>query len=70
MEPVRQTFRRPSMVSMDEPSRAVHVVTGASGGIGRSIAETLLRDAASFINGAVVPVDGGRAAQELDPEER
>ncbi len=30
----------------------------------------LLSDAASFINGAVLPVDGGRAAQGLDPEER
>ena len=28
----------------------------------------LLSDAASFINGAVLPVDGGRAAQGLDPE--
>lgn len=28
----------------------------------------LLSDEASFINGAVVPVDGGRAAQGLDPE--
>ncbi len=30
----------------------------------------LLSDAASFINGAVLPVDGGRAAQGIDPEER
>jgi NAD(P)-dependent dehydrogenase (short-subunit alcohol dehydrogenase family) len=30
----------------------------------------LLSDAASFINGAVLPVDGGRAAHGLDPEER
>lgn len=30
----------------------------------------LLSDAASFINGAVLPIDGGRAAQGLDPEER
>ena len=30
----------------------------------------LLSDAASFINGAVLPVDGGRAAQGLDPVER
>ena len=30
----------------------------------------MLSDAASFINGAVLPVDGGRAAQGLDPEER
>jgi len=30
----------------------------------------LLSDVASFLSGAVVPVDGGRAAQGLDPEER
>jgi NAD(P)-dependent dehydrogenase (short-subunit alcohol dehydrogenase family) len=30
----------------------------------------LLSDAASFVSGAIVPVDGGRAAQGLDPEAR
>ncbi len=30
----------------------------------------LLSDQASFINGAVVPVDGGRAAYGPDPEQR
>jgi NAD(P)-dependent dehydrogenase (short-subunit alcohol dehydrogenase family) len=30
----------------------------------------LLSEAASFVNGAVVPVDGGRAALGLDPETR
>ena len=30
----------------------------------------LLSDAASFINRAVLPIDGGRAAQGLDPEDR
>jgi NAD(P)-dependent dehydrogenase (short-subunit alcohol dehydrogenase family) len=44
------------------------------GSVGRSeeVADTvayLLWDAASFISGAVLPVDGGRAAQGPDPEE-
>ena len=30
----------------------------------------LLSDAASFINGAVLPIDGGRSAVGRDPEER
>jgi NAD(P)-dependent dehydrogenase (short-subunit alcohol dehydrogenase family) len=30
----------------------------------------LLSDEASFINGAVIPVDGGRSALGLDPEAR
>lgn len=34
------------------------------------VVEFLLSDAASFVNGAVLPVDGGRAAQGLDPEAR
>jgi NAD(P)-dependent dehydrogenase (short-subunit alcohol dehydrogenase family) len=30
----------------------------------------LLADAASFVSGAVIPVDGGRAARGADPEEQ
>jgi NAD(P)-dependent dehydrogenase (short-subunit alcohol dehydrogenase family) len=30
----------------------------------------LLSAAAGFVNGATIPVDGGRAARGADPEER
>ena len=40
-----------------EQRRAVHVVTGASGGVGRSIAEALLRNGAGVVVVDVAPAE-------------
>jgi NAD(P)-dependent dehydrogenase (short-subunit alcohol dehydrogenase family) len=53
-----------------EQMRALHPL----GRVGHAseVADTvayLLSDAASFVSGAIVPVDGGRSALGLDPEE-
>ena len=44
-----------------------HRRSGGGGGCGRGVS---LSDDAAFINGAVLPVDSGRAAWVPDPEER
>jgi NAD(P)-dependent dehydrogenase (short-subunit alcohol dehydrogenase family) len=54
----------------EEQMRALHPL----GRVGRAseVADTvgyLLSDAASFVNGAIVPVDGGRSALGMDPEQ-
>jgi enoyl-[acyl-carrier-protein] reductase (NADH) len=51
-------------------TRALHPL----GRVGRAseVADTvayLLSDAASFVSGAIVPVDGGRSSLGLDPEQ-
>ncbi|MFB4300245.1 SDR family NAD(P)-dependent oxidoreductase [Actinomadura sp. NTSP31] len=59
-----------SAARIEDEMRALHPL----GRVGRpdEVAATvrhLLSDEASFINGAIVPVDGGRAAQGQDPEQ-
>jgi NAD(P)-dependent dehydrogenase (short-subunit alcohol dehydrogenase family) len=68
-----------ALADMTETERAVHARhmrdlhplgrAGSSGEAADAVAY-LLSDAASFITGAVLPVDGGRAAQGPDPEAR
>jgi NAD(P)-dependent dehydrogenase (short-subunit alcohol dehydrogenase family) len=56
---------------LDEPLRRLHPLGRA--GRGEEVAavvEHLLSSDASFVSGAVVPVDGGRAALGQDPEAR
>lgn len=61
----------------DETQRITHEMArlhplgrvGQAGEVAAAVAY-LLSDEASFISGAVLPVDGGRSAQGQDPEER
>jgi NAD(P)-dependent dehydrogenase (short-subunit alcohol dehydrogenase family) len=67
------------LAGLDEPSRDAFLAAVATlqplGRLGEaaeaaSVVRFLLSDAASFLSGAVIPVDGGRAAHGADPEER
>lgn len=55
---------------IEDQMRALH--PAGRPGSAAEVADTvsyLLSDGASFVNGAIVPVDGGRSAQGLDPEQ-
>ncbi|GAA1673633.1 SDR family oxidoreductase [Glycomyces endophyticus] len=68
-----------ALADMTGPERESHARTIRDlhplgrAGRGTEVADTvayLLSDAASFITGATIPIDGGRAAQGPDPESR
>lgn len=63
-----QEYRR-EHAEVDRQMAALHPLGRV--GTGREVADAvafLLSDQATFVNGAVLPVDGGRAAQGADPE--
>jgi NAD(P)-dependent dehydrogenase (short-subunit alcohol dehydrogenase family) len=62
--------RPAAAVGAEDQMRALHPL----GRVGRAseVADTVgypLSDAASFVNGAIVPVEGGRSALGPDPEQ-
>jgi NAD(P)-dependent dehydrogenase (short-subunit alcohol dehydrogenase family) len=69
VETARYAEYRREHPDVDRQMAALHPLGRV--GTGREVAEVvafLLSDQAAFVNGAVLPVDGGRAVQGADPE--
>ncbi|MFC8943369.1 SDR family NAD(P)-dependent oxidoreductase, partial [Streptomyces griseoincarnatus] len=69
IETTRYAEYRREHPGVDRQMAALHPLGRV--GTGREVADVvafLLSDQAAFVNGAVLPVDGGRAAQGADPE--